>query len=96
MSKEIQELDTAEDFYAVLSMWHAQQVDTLKHMMDIPPGTDANIEDPDGNETLTVKLEGDALQGFKVGIAAALSLLGELPFAPIEEESDQSSDDQQG
>lgn len=80
----------------MLSMWHAQQVDTLKHMMDIPSGTDANIEDPEGNETLTVTLEGDALTGFKVGIAAALSLLGDLPFAPIEDESEQPSDEQQG
>lgn len=94
MSEEIQELESAHDFFAVLSMWHTQQVATLEHMMEIPEGTDITVE---GKDAHTLKLEGDALRGFKFGIITALNLLGELPFAPVvdEDESEQPSDDQQ-
>ena len=93
MSKDIQPLDTAEDFFAVLSLWHAKQVATLEHMMEIPEGTDVNVE---GNEVHTLKLEGDAHRGFKFGIITALSLLGKLPFASVEEEPEQTTDAQSG
>ncbi len=83
MSKNIQPLETAEDFFAVLSMWHQQQVETLEHMMEIPAGTDVTIE---GSEEHTLKLEGDALRGFKFGLTTALSLMGTLPFAPVDED----------
>lgn len=91
MSKDIQELETAEDFFAVLSLWHQQQVDTIEHMMEIPSGTDVTIE---GQEVNTLKLEGDALRGFKFGLATALSLLGNLPFTAVDEDDAEPAPEQ--
>ncbi len=65
-----------DHFIALLFAWHERKVTILEHMMSIPSGTEAYV-----NEGETIKLEGDLLKGFKIGLSLALMELGHLPFA---------------
>ena len=71
----VTDLDT---FVSLLAGWHGKKVETLRHMVDIPPGTEMTINDADGNRTIV--LVGDYLAGFKAGLELALIEMGELPF----------------
>ena len=64
-----------DQFVSVLTAWHTQQIDTLKHLQDIPAGTEVQM---DGVDPFT--LEGDVLKGFQLGIDTCLGYLGALPF----------------
>ena len=64
------------DFILLMKDWHTQQVATIEHFNEIPPGTEVAIE---GEESF--KLEGDTLRGFQLGLSMALSYLGTLPFS---------------
>lgn len=55
--------------------YHNHQVAKTKHMMDIPEGTEVEIDE---NEVIT--LEGDTLKAFQLGIQVALYDLGTLPI----------------
>lgn len=63
-------------FIALLFAWHERKVKMVEHMLDIPAGTEATL-----NEGEPVKLEGDLLKGFQMGLSLALMELGQLPFA---------------
>ena len=62
-------------FVALLQDWHKKQVATMKHMLDIPDGTEVLVE---GEAPMT--LTGDVLRGFQMGVNLSLTHLGELPF----------------
>lgn len=69
-------VDSLPQFIQLLSQWHANKVATLKHLTSIPEGTDVVVD-----EQSVMKLEGDTLKGFRVGLETALMELGTLPFA---------------
>lgn len=69
-------VENIDHFIALLFAWHERKVNILEHMLQIPTGTEATL-----NEDDTVKLEGDLLKGFQMGVSLALMELGQLPFA---------------
>lgn len=76
---EVVPMDDTATFFGVLKMWHEHQVETLKHMLTIPEGTDLEV---DGQ---TVKLEGVTHLAFQAGIRTALSVFENLPFDVVNE-----------
>lgn len=73
------------EFVAVLTDWHTTQVETVKHLMNVPEGVGVVIGD--GADQQTKVLEGDFLEGYRLGIDLALNYMGTLPFvAEVEDE----------
>lgn len=68
-------IESLDDFVRVLSQWHASQVALLKHLQDIPDGSEVSVDDG-----APVTLEGDMKRGFIIGLKTALDHLGTLPF----------------
>lgn len=68
-------ISNVQDLAALLSNWHQAKVDMLNHMMNIPEGTEMQV---DGEDPLI--LTGSALAGFKAGLTVAMSELGEFPL----------------
>lgn len=76
---EVQDLD---QFVRHLTAWHTHKVAAVKHLLDIPEGSEFEV----GGKSIV--MTGDALTGFKLGVEMALMPLGELPFlAELEEEA---------
>lgn len=71
------QIDDLDMFVRILASWHEQKVKTLKHMLEIPDGTEMTIGEDDSQKVI---LTGDVLAGFKAGIDLSLMELGELPF----------------
>lgn len=69
-------IQSAEDFFALLSAWHVQQTVTLEHFLQIPEGTDVQLGDGEA-----FKLDATNMDAFKAGITMGLQLLGKLPFS---------------
>jgi hypothetical protein len=68
-------IENLDMFVRALTDWHGRQVEMLKHMQDIPEGTEVQF-----NAGQTDVLSGDLRKGFAMGIELALIELGELPF----------------
>lgn len=77
---ETVEIISLDDFVRALVHWHGNQVAILRHMLDIPEGTEmtVNLGEESGPRVLTI--DGDTRLGFIAGLMVALSRLGELPF----------------
>ena len=74
-------VEDLDQFVQVLMAWHANKVAMLRHMKDIPEGTEATQDDQP-----PVIMTGDVLKGFRMGLDLALEELGTLPFeAELEE-----------
>lgn len=73
---EIINIDSLDKFVKALQMWHSNKVALVKHMKDIPTGTEVSSD----NSPEVFTLEGDMLKGFILGLDVALSELGKLPF----------------
>lgn len=69
-------IETLDQFVRALTAWHTNKTNMIKHMVNIPEGTEVTFEDG-----TTLILSGDALKGFQLGLRFALSEVGELPFA---------------
>ena len=67
----------------VITNWHQVQLATIQHFHEIPPGTEVEV---DG---IPLKLEGDVLKGFQVGIQTCMNYLGTLPFEAEYEDANQ-------
>jgi hypothetical protein len=76
----ISDLDT---FVRALVHWHTNKIALLKHMLELPEGTE--VSNGDGPP---VTLTGDVLAAFKAGLQTALIELGELPFTFALEDED--------
>jgi len=74
------QVESIEQFVQITSAWHAKQVNTLRHMTEIPEGSEMQAGD------VKVTLTGDILVGFKAGIETALLAMGNLPFGYETEE----------
>lgn len=80
-SSDTLEITNLDHFVALLVDWHNNRVQRLEHMLEVPEGTEMQVDD--GESRL---LEGDLLAGFKAGITVALSEMGVLPFSYETEE----------
>ena len=69
-------IENVHELVQAIVAWHQQQVSILKHMLEIPQGTEMTFSEG----TDPIKLEGTARDAFKAGITVGLSELGELPF----------------
>ena len=67
-----------DHFIALLTDWHNRQVATVKHLREVPAGMQMIIGD--GEDAKEMKLEGERLEGFQLGLDLALNFLGTLPF----------------
>jgi hypothetical protein len=70
----------ADAFMAHLSSWHQSKLARLRHMVSIPPGTEVEILDDKTGEMKNLTLDGDVLEGFKLGLRMGISEIQQLPF----------------
>lgn len=75
---ELLAVNDLDHFITLLTDWHNRQVATVKHLQEVPVGIQVIIGDDE--EAKKMKLEGERLEGFKLGIDLALNFLGTLPF----------------
>ena len=68
-------IQNIDHFIHLIVGWHNNRVALLKHMMALPAGTEMQV-----NETESVVMDGERLEGFKAGLGLALMELGDLPF----------------
>ena len=68
-------IQNIDHFIHLIVGWHNNRVALLKHMLSLPAGTQMQI-----NETESVVMDGERLEGFKDGLGLALMELGDLPF----------------
>jgi len=68
-----------EAFANMITAWHSANVEVLKKMRDIPGdgGLTFSFEDKEH------VMQGDIHTGYRMGIHAALGLLGTLPFVEV-------------
>lgn len=71
-------VDDLDHFIALLTDWHSRQVATVKHLREVPAGMQMIIGD--GEDAKEMKLEGERLEGFQLGLDLSLNFLGTLPF----------------
>jgi hypothetical protein len=64
-----------DHFAAIITQWHLTSIDTLKHLLLIPEGTEVTLD-----ETSPQTLTGDLLKGFLMGIEVSLMEIDKLPF----------------
>lgn len=69
----------------LLAAWNNKQLALLNHMKDIPEGSEVQVGEA------TIKLEGDVLAAYKLGLSMGQELLGKLPFQIIPEMEDEGS-----
>lgn len=74
-SPEAYVVEDLDRFVMLLADWHTQKVGVLKHMLDVPEGTEVSF-----NDEPATPLEGAKLAGFRLGLNLALMELGNLPF----------------
>jgi len=73
---QLKPIESIDQFFAILSAWHQQQIGTVQHFMTIPDGTEVAFDDTAAPLVLT----GEALRGFRAGLSTALEYLEALPF----------------
>ena len=74
-SQELIQVEDLNQFVYHLNNWHQSKVAMLRHMLQIPEGTAAELNDGE-----KVTMTGDILRGFRIGVTLGLSELGTLPF----------------
>ena len=77
-SSELLAVTDLDHFITLLTDWHNRQVATVKHLREVPAGMQMIIGD--GEDAKEMKLEGERLEGFQLGLDLALNFLGTLPF----------------
>ena len=82
MSETI-EIKTADQFAALITMWHSNKLAQLQQMMQVPD--DVEICQP-GENGEDVPMTAEQREGFKAGLIVAKALFAELPFETMSEE----------
>ena len=77
-------IDSLDQFINILHIWHGRKVQVLEHMLNIPEGTDMELDDKN------IQLIGDVRTAFIEGIKLSLHELGTLPFT-VEQEDKQGN-----
>ena len=70
------EVETLEQFASIMSGWHGNRIQRLRHMISIPLGSKVQVDD--GKHLL---MKGNLRKGFILGLQIAIGELGTLPFA---------------
>ena len=70
----------------VVQGWHARNMGIIDSMID----SESEVVQLEGGGE-PVKLEGETLKGFKIGLIVAKGLIGSLPFNLTEDEQDAES-----
>ena len=78
LPEELLAVTDLNQFIQLLTGWHNKQVATVKHLHEVPTGMQMIIGD--GEDAKEMKLEGERLEGFQLGLDLALNFLGTLPF----------------
>ena len=78
LPEELLAVTDLNQFIQLLTDWHNRQVATVKHLLEVPAGMQMIIGD--GEDAKEMKLEGERLEGFQLGLDLALNFLGTLPF----------------
>jgi hypothetical protein len=91
---QLKPIESMDQFFSILSVWHSHQMQTVNHFMNIPDGTEVTLT----NSTDPLILTGDALRGFQAGLSTAMDYFGTLPisqsFGPEEAKEEQLSQEQ--
>lgn len=83
-NEEVVAVQTPEDFFTILSLWHAKQLATVEHMSNVPEGSEVQLDDG-----APITLEGDTHKAFVAGMMTAVQLFKELPFSLIDAPEEQ-------
>ena len=78
LPEELLAVTDLDHFITLLTDWHNKQVATVKHLREVPAGMQMIIGD--GEDAKEMKLEGERLEGFQLGLDLSLNFLGTLPF----------------
>lgn len=79
------------EFGSMISGWFEQVKHDLRHMMEVPDGTEINVgtsADPT-EPVVSITLTGDTLQAFRTGILTAMGVVDTLPVSSVEIGHDQ-------
>lgn len=68
-------LGDSQQLAELLYLWAYRMVATLEHMKKIPPGTEIHVD-----EANKFVLEGDMLEGFKLGLTLAIMEMSSFPL----------------
>jgi hypothetical protein len=88
-------INDVDELAQAITQWHERQVAMLKHMQNVPVGSEVELGDVGGKLTKHI-IKGKFREGFIAGIEVALSALGVLPFATqaVEPEQAQTKQDE--
>jgi hypothetical protein len=73
------DVESVDQFAAMISHWHAGMLARLRNLREVPFGTLITLIENDGSET-KVKLKGDGMKGFQGALNAAIAEIESLPF----------------
>lgn len=73
--ESIIEVTNIDHMVRILVEWNKEQVALLRHMIDMPEGTQVDIEKDN-----SIALTGDVRRAFQLGIQLSIEELGNLPF----------------
>jgi hypothetical protein len=79
MIDEMVDVQSVDQFAAMITHWHAGMLARLRNLREIPFGTLITLIENDGSET-KVKLKGDGMKGFQGALNAAIAEIESLPF----------------
>lgn len=71
---ELIQITDLDSFARMVAAWHENRVARLRHMLDIPEGTEVEIGDT------KLVLTGEIKDAFRLGLHVALHEMGQLPF----------------
>ncbi len=77
---ELLQVEDLDHFIALLTDWHNRQAAIVAHLQQVPQGVTMLLEQGEGEEPQERTMEGDFLDGFRIGLGMALNYLGKLPF----------------
>lgn len=70
------EITNVDDFANIVDEWHDTVIARLEHLLEVPRGTEVEVEDCDPKV-----LDGDYLDGFRLGVSLALeTIIEDAPF----------------
>ncbi len=86
--------DDLIDVLQVVQGWHARNMGIIDSIIDSEAEAEGEAVRLEGGDE-SVKLEGETLKGFKIGLIVAKGLIGSLPFNLTEDECEDECEDDQ-
>lgn len=79
------QINTLDDFAAVITQWHHIVLKRLEHLQTVPDGIEFTV-----GEGEVEKLTGDLRKGFLMGLSMATSEISKLPFQSTADDTEPS------